>query len=91
MNQIFCGGFQISAITADQQLYSWGGSLNIKMLKHILDRSGERLLRPLQERKVVSVACGDFHTLALDSEGQVWAWLGGGDQHNKGQCGIGGI
>ncbi len=33
VNQIFCGGFQISAITEDQELYSWGGSLNIKMLK----------------------------------------------------------
>ena len=35
------------------------------------------------------VSCGDFHTLALDFQGGVWTWLGGGDMHNKGQCGHG--
>ncbi|GIQ90496.1 hypothetical protein KIPB_013310, partial [Kipferlia bialata] len=32
---------------------------------------------------VVSVACGDDHTLAIDSKGAVWAW-GRNDHHELG-------
>lgn len=35
----------------------------------------------------MTVSCGSFHTIALDTLGSVWGWLGGGDMHNYGQCG----
>lgn len=37
------------------------------------------------------VSCGDWHTLALEESGQVWAWGGGMGTHNRGQCGAGNI
>jgi alpha-tubulin suppressor-like RCC1 family protein len=36
---------------------------------------------------MVDVACGDFHTVGLDSEGKVFSWGGGGVNKNKGQLG----
>ena len=36
------------------------------------------------------IACGDFHSLALEPSGQLWSWGGGGQaQHNRGQLGHG--
>ena len=48
------------------------------------------LVTPLKSRFIVSVACGDFHTLALEQNGHLWAWGGGVNaSFNKGQCGLG--
>lgn len=37
----------------------------------------------------MDIACGDFHSLALDDEGRVYSWGGGGNSKNKGQLGHG--
>ena len=38
---------------------------------------------------IVQIDCGDFHSVALDTEGKVFTWGGGGPAYNKGQCGHG--
>ena len=38
---------------------------------------------------VISVAAGQYHSLALKSDGTVWAWGGGGSGYNYGQLGDG--
>ena len=38
---------------------------------------------------VISVAAGQYHSLALKSDGTVWAWGGGGSSYNFGQLGDG--
>ncbi len=43
----------------------------------------------LQGLKVTKVACGDFHSVALTSEGRLFSWGGGGSFFNRGQCGHG--
>ena len=47
---------------------------------------------PLYKIVISQIACGDFHTLALEANGQgLWAWgstsIKAG-QFNKGQCGF---
>jgi len=38
---------------------------------------------------VTDIACGDFHSIALDEDGRLYSWGGGGASYNKGQCGHG--
>ncbi len=39
--------------------------------------------------KVTRVGCGDFHSIALSTEGKLYSWGGGGNFFNRGQCGHG--
>lgn len=41
-------------------------------------KSSPTHVEALSDRSVVSVHCGDFHTIALDSNGKVWTWGYGG-------------
>ena len=38
-------------------------------------------------QQIVDIACGDFHSVALNSIGEVYSWGGGGQNKNKGQLG----
>ena len=51
--------------------------------------SNLNVLTLLPSKVVTMISCGDFHTLALDNNGQVWSWGGGKQQHNRGQFGHG--
>lgn len=42
-----------------------------------------------RNKKIVQVSCGDYHSLALDDNGNVYSWGGGGSNYNRGQCGHG--
>ena len=91
IQQVACGDYHTVCLSVEGELVSWGGAANSKMFKRpsIKDTSVENsILRPLTGRLITDISCGDFHTLALDQNGQVWSW-GGGQQHNKGQCGHG--
>lgn len=39
--------------------------------------------------KITKVGCGDFHSIALSEDGKLYAWGGGGNFFNRGQCGLG--
>lgn len=48
-----------------------------------------RLVKGLMGKEILQIDCGDFHSVALSSEGKVYTWGGGGTAYNKGQCGHG--
>ena len=75
------------ALTKEGWVYTWGGSLH----KKASGGSEPTIVQALVEKKarVVQVDCGDFHSVALDSEGRAFSWGGGGASYNKGQCGHG--
>ena len=55
--------------------------LNNTLSRKSNDTSGggaQSILRPLKDKRIQMVTCGDFHTLALDLNGKVWSWGGGG-------------
>ena len=82
----FGSGPHVLAINSEGELYSWGhngyGQLGVGALPGI---------RPAQvtlgsgSYRVVQVACGSHHSLALTSDGDVFAW----GYNNCGQIGLG--
>ena len=57
-------------------MYAWGGSLNQRLHRRVSvrDEFVREVVVPLKNRIIKMVSCGDFHTLALEENGQVWAW-----------------
>eukprot|EP00831_Metopus_contortus_P038762 TRINITY_DN3041_c0_g1_i1.p1 TRINITY_DN3041_c0_g1~~TRINITY_DN3041_c0_g1_i1.p1 ORF type:complete len:333 (-),score=55.80 TRINITY_DN3041_c0_g1_i1:558-1556(-) len=70
---------------------TWGGTL----YKKLGVRGGGKDYRSpapvmgLKGIKIKQVGCGDFHSIALSMEGQLYSWGGGGNFFNRGQCGQG--
>ncbi|XP_065336605.1 uncharacterized protein LOC135937383 [Cloeon dipterum] len=81
------GKFCIFAITEYGTVYSWGensfGQLGLGTKE--LAKVPTKISGPLEQTRVVQVACGGDHTLALTSEGKVFAFGRNGD----GQLGLG--
>ena len=88
MKEVECGDYYTTIITEEGTLYTWGGALNTKLFRREsrVDPNIQDIVRPLQYRRIKQVACGDFHTIALEVNGQIWTW-GGGTHKNRGQCG----
>eukprot|EP00992_Anisonema_acinus_P008181 TRINITY_DN4255_c0_g1_i1.p1 TRINITY_DN4255_c0_g1~~TRINITY_DN4255_c0_g1_i1.p1 ORF type:complete len:406 (+),score=73.81 TRINITY_DN4255_c0_g1_i1:143-1360(+) len=83
--KITAGQWHSCAITYEGELYTWGVGFQGR-LGHgdkepcfVPQQVGGSLLG----KKVISVACGSFHTVALTADGEVYCW---GDNAN-GQCG----
>ncbi|RVE74076.1 hypothetical protein OJAV_G00037550 [Oryzias javanicus] len=71
-----CCGSQFSvALTKDGQVYTWGKGDN-QRLGHGTDEHVRypKLLDSLQGKKVVDIAVGSTHCLALTDEGEVHSW-----------------
>lgn len=90
-----CGGYHNAAINKDGEVWVWGrgdvNQLGISMSKLVKDDVGYVALRPLKLKefsrqgvKIKSVACGEAHSLMLDSDGKVYSF--GWDE--DGQLGI---
>ena len=47
------------------------------------------LIESLLDVYIADIDWGDFHSMALDDEGRLYTWGGGGISYNKGQCGHG--
>lgn len=80
---IECGGYHNAAISEDGELWVWGRGdvhqLGISLSKIAKDEIGHVALRPVKVKAlgavaIRGVACGEAHTLALDSDGVVHAF-----------------
>ncbi|MCM1439913.1 MAG: hypothetical protein NC131_12030, partial [Roseburia sp.] len=88
---IAAGLYHTVAIGEDGQLYAWGNN-NYGQLGRNTDASIQNRLYATEPAacevsnryKFVDVVAGDFFTLALDEQGQVWAW----GRNEKGQVGV---
>jgi alpha-tubulin suppressor-like RCC1 family protein len=91
ITQVACGDYHTLCLADDGSVYTWGGTLHKKLGKKgggsVLNRPG--LVSSLQTRSITFVDCGDFHSVALSSEGVLYSWGGGGTFFNRGQCGHG--
>ncbi|KAG9492301.1 hypothetical protein GDO78_000687 [Eleutherodactylus coqui] len=78
--KVRCGSQFSIAITKDGQVYSWGKGDN-QRLGHGTEEHVRypKLLDVLQGKKVVDVAVGSTHCLALTESGEVYSW-GSNDQ-----------
>ncbi len=90
--QMASGANWTTVLTADNLLFAWGGntvgqigngtSTSPQQIPVAVDMSGV-----LSGKTIISLACGDNFTLALDSDGKVYGW----GSNSQGQLGIGSV
>ena len=94
--QIAAGALHTLMVTNMGGVWSWGdqsegqlGNGTIKSyassLSHVLNKPSA-ITKNFSGSRIIRVAAGEKHSLALDSEGQVWSW----GANNRGQLGLGG-
>ena len=85
-----CGDYHTLCLLEDGKVYAWGGTLYKKVVNTSANtgqNNEPRLVTGLAN--ITSIDCGDFHSVALDRDGCLFTWGGGGAAYNKGQCGHG--
>ncbi|TVU10475.1 hypothetical protein EJB05_44009 [Eragrostis curvula] len=76
---VACGGFFTMGLTSDGQLWSWGANSNFELGRGSNSSDWRPQLIPsLKNIRVIQVACGGYHSLALTDEGEVLSWGHGG-------------
>ncbi|KUF97957.1 hypothetical protein AM588_10010424 [Phytophthora nicotianae] len=80
---VSCGDYFTAAVDEDGKMYSWGwGGSTMKGAGGLGHAGGKdeptpRLLTTLvdQGAPMATVECGEFHTVALTKDGEIWAWV----------------
>ncbi|KAL1330235.1 hypothetical protein HN51_047397 [Arachis hypogaea] len=88
VHQIGCGVHHIALITRQGEVFTWGDDSGGR-LGHGLHKNRGRLqlVESLAVTSVGFVACGEYHTCALSTHGDIFTW--GDDIHNAGLLGHG--
>ncbi|XP_077244394.1 regulator of chromosome condensation (RCC1) family protein isoform X2 [Tasmannia lanceolata] len=76
---VACGGFFTVALTSEGQLWSWGANSNFELGRG--DKFSDWRPQPipsLQGVRIIQIACGGYHSLALTDDGKVLSWGHGG-------------
>ncbi|XP_015266274.1 PREDICTED: probable E3 ubiquitin-protein ligase HERC6 [Gekko japonicus] len=83
---VSCGKEHSLAVCSNGRVFSWGagtfGQLGTGELK---DRLIAKKIEGLSTCKIIQVACGHYHSVALTKDGRVFSW----GQNSYGQLGIG--
>lgn len=75
------GGAHALALDASHRLWAWGANTAGQLgLGHLQDQT-QPVLVPLPSQRIVTVAAGASHSLAIDEKGTAWAW--GSNQHGQ--------
>ncbi|PSR84717.1 E3 ubiquitin-protein like [Actinidia chinensis var. chinensis] len=76
---VSCGGFFTMALTKEGQLWNWGANSNYELGRG--DNVGGWKPKPiasLEGVRIIQIASGGYHSLALTDEGKVLSWGFGG-------------
>ncbi|XP_037497243.1 RCC1 domain-containing protein RUG3, mitochondrial [Jatropha curcas] len=76
---VSCGGFCTMALTEDGQVWNWGANSNYELGRG--DKAGGWKPKPipsLEGVRIIQIATGGYHSLALTDEGKVLSWGFGG-------------
>lgn len=83
--QISSGLQHVLALTSSGNVLTWGGNKRGMLGNGQLTSSCVPLLvKQLQHRPVISVTCGEFHSIALTISGNVYVW----GENSQGQLGL---
>ena len=88
--KVTCGDFHSVVLSDDGRIFSWGGggvSFNKGQCGHGHNKDVEspEVIQSLDNKNVVDIACGGYHTLALTDSNELYAWGSG----LYGECGFG--
>ncbi|PSN67150.1 RCC1/BLIP-II [Corynespora cassiicola Philippines] len=74
VTHIACGTNHVLALDKDHRVYAWGsGQQNqLALLPNRVGFHDSSVKKASQ--KMVKIACGDYHGLAIAQDGHVWAW-----------------
>lgn len=86
---VSCGGFFTMALTKEGQLWNWGANSNYELGRGNKIGGWKPLPNPTLEKvRIVQIASGGYHALALSDEGKVLSW-GHGARGQLGHSSIG--
>lgn len=81
IKQIAAGSNHVLALDANGFIYAWGTGQQHQLGRRIFEAHPKISLRPAPVRslpvrgaRAVKVACGSYHSFAIDQEGRVYAW-----------------
>lgn len=77
VESIACGDYQTCALTFHGELYTWGENGHGVGLGHGNSRSRwlpHRVMGPLEGIRISTVACGEWHTAVVSSNGQLFTY-----------------
>lgn len=76
---VCCGGFFTMALTEDGQVWNWGANSNYELGRG--NKIGGWKPKPIpsmEDVRIIQIACGGYHSLALTDKGKVLSWGFGG-------------
>lgn len=86
ITKLALGYYHAAAINQYGVVFSWGrGNSGQLGCGNVLNEDSMKPINALADRFIVDVRCGESHSVALTSEGEVFAWGGG----SMGQLGLG--
>lgn len=88
VRNVVCGANHVLALDADGNVFAWGSGQQNQLGRRVVERTKTEGLVPrefgLPRRKIAQIACGAYHSFAVDNSGNVWAW----GLNNFGETGI---
>ncbi|KAK1391050.1 ultraviolet-B receptor UVR8 [Heracleum sosnowskyi] len=76
---VSCGGFFTMGLTEEGEIWNWGANSNYELGRG--DKIGGWKPQPiasLKDIRIIQIASGGYHSLALSDEGKVFSWGHGG-------------
>ena len=75
IQQISCGRDHVLKLTRDGDVFSYGsGRFSVAGHGGSREALSPMILKPLQDKRVVKIACGESHSLILTADADVYAW-----------------
>lgn len=82
---IACGTNHVLCVDKDHRVWAWGNGQQNQLGRRVTERNLIEALIPNRvgfhdtsvkrpSQKMVQVACGDYHSMAIGEDGHVWAW-----------------
>ncbi|KAI9669388.1 MAG: hypothetical protein M1831_000424 [Alyxoria varia] len=88
ITSIACGANHALALDTNGNVFAWGAGEQNQLGRRIVERTRLGALTPrefgLPKKQIRSVACGSYHSFAIDKKGQVWSW----GLNSFAQCGV---
>lgn len=81
IKKIACGDSMVIALTNDYHVFSWGSNTGGRLgtgREDSDERYPPELIQKLEGKRIVKIACGGGHSLALSETGKVYSWGSGG-------------